>query len=189
MPSTSTLPSLIIVAIGQDSLSPPSLSATTVPSDFNPSTLRSWITQGTFRHRWKEHVVSDISQLLFRLDSTQSLLVRVLTIEAWWDTQIQKQLMELSISDPPLNQVRTNIVLWSLLFPEPSYLVAFCHAFTQLGSVQLVGVRWEHPWLPQQLRYSAIRRPISLPNELHILGSALMSVCLSKPLSFVEHRR
>ena len=172
-------PSLIITAIGRDSFSPPSIFSAPVSPDMDSRALRCFIMQDTLGHCWTRHAISEISHSLFQLPSTQSLLVRVLTIEAWWNTQIQKQLMELPTRHPSLGQVRTDIVLWSLFFPAPDHLVTFCRAFTRLRSVQLVRVRWEHPWVSQRLDDNIVRSCTPVITKLHILGSALMSVRLS----------
>ena len=172
---------MIIVVVGQESIPLPSLSSAPVSSSIDSHALLSLVTEGTVEHYWKEQVVSKIRQSLFRLPSGQSLLVRVLTVETWWNTQIRKQLMELSSRDPSLDQVKTDIVLWSLLFPKPGHLVTFCRAFAQLRRVQVINVRWEQPWVPKQLKESTICSRTPLLTELHILGSTLMSVCLSSP--------
>ena len=135
MSSFPNWPSMIIVVVGQESIPLPSLSSAPVSSSIDSRALLSLVTEGTVEHYWKEQVVSKIRQSLFRLPSGQSLLVRVLTVEAWWNTQIRKQLMELSSRDPSLDQVKTDIVLWSLLFPKPGQLVTFCRAFAQLRRV------------------------------------------------------
>ncbi|TBU54554.1 hypothetical protein BD310DRAFT_70069 [Dichomitus squalens] len=190
MRPTSPCSDLTISVVGQANLSSDLVALTTIRSTMDPHVLPFVIPLARTELIDDSTLRNHILNSLRHLPPEQFLLLHMLTLEAWWNKPTHRLLAKFTEQLSSALAV-TELILRSLVWPEPAGLVALCQGFPKLRRIHLVGVRWGKPWKPY--RPSAIHGVPNLPShvtELHMLGglhtleSQTSSVLLLHSLSY-----